>query len=147
MPLSPRTLLRWLGPRRDRTSTPASAAPAPAPASVARPVRRPVGVTGRAAILAVVVCAVGLTLLYPLREYLAQRSEIGKLRRERVAMAHRVSALDTQYQRWQDPAYIRREARIRLHFALPGETEYIVIHATPSPSPTSGPTPSGSPTP
>ena len=38
--------------------------------------------TGRAAMLALVVCLLAISLAYPLREYLSQRSDIGHLRAE-----------------------------------------------------------------
>ena len=83
--------------------------------------------TGRAAILAVTVCAVVLSLAYPLREFAAQRGEIANLRAQRVAAEDRVAALERQYRRWQDPAYVRTKARERLHYVMPGERAYVVV--------------------
>ncbi|WP_233358952.1 FtsB family cell division protein [Thermomonospora amylolytica] len=90
--------------------------------------RRPRGhLTGRAAILALVVCAIALTLAYPVREYIAQRQEIAELRhRERLAQRE-VERLAEHRRRLSDEAYIKREARRRLHYCMPGEKCYVVL--------------------
>jgi hypothetical protein len=74
-------------------------------------------------ILAVLVVSVAL----PLREYLSQRAEIGKLQDKQAEAQARVTALEQEQSRLQDPAYIAAEARRRLHFVLPGETAYVII--------------------
>lgn len=83
--------------------------------------------TSRAAILAVVVCAIALSLAYPVREYIAQRREIAELRQdERVAM-RQVAELNQRKQRLGDETYIKREAKRRLHYCTPGEKCYVVL--------------------
>ncbi|WP_030165370.1 FtsB family cell division protein [Spirillospora albida] len=83
--------------------------------------------TSRAAILAVVVCAIALSLAYPVREYIAQRKEIADLRhRERVARAQ-VAELARRKQQLGDKAYIEREATRRLHYCRPDVKCYIVL--------------------
>ncbi|GAB3487284.1 FtsB family cell division protein [Nocardiopsis coralliicola] len=83
--------------------------------------------TSRAAILALVVCAIALSLAYPLREYIAQRSEIARLQDE---LAQRQDSVDTLTERREelgDADYIEREARTRLHYQYPGERAYVVV--------------------
>lgn len=99
----------------------------PVPVEASPPPQRRASLTGRAAILALAVCAVVLTLVYPLREYVAQRGQISALRAQNAAAASRVTALEQQHRRWQDPAYVRTQARQRLHYQLPGEKSYVVI--------------------
>jgi cell division protein FtsB len=83
--------------------------------------------TSRAAILAVVACAIALSLAYPVREYIAQRREIAQLRvQQRVAQAQ-VEQLSRQKQRLGDESYIKREARSRLHMCDPGAKCYVVL--------------------
>ncbi len=53
-------------------------------AGPAQPRRAPGGLTGRAAVLGLVVCALVLSLAYPAKEFLAQRGEIGRLRAEQA---------------------------------------------------------------
>ena len=83
--------------------------------------------TGRAAILAVVVCAVVLSLAYPVREYLAQQSRIAELRADNQELQHEISTLQEKKRKLNDPAYIKELARERLHFTMPGQTNHIVV--------------------
>lgn len=92
-----------------------------------RPVVGRVGLTGRAALLAVVVCAVALTLAYPLRAYVAQRSHIAELRGGVAAQRAEVARLQAAHDRWADPAYVKAQAAGRLHYQMPGETLYVVL--------------------
>lgn len=118
-----------VGGHRDG-SPPGGSAPGP---------RRRITLTRRAAILASAVCAVVLLLAYPLREYAAQRSEINGLRAQNAAATRQVAELAEQHRRWQDPAYVRIQARERLHYVMPGETPYVVVHGGATPSPTASP--------
>jgi cell division protein FtsB len=94
------------------------------------------GLTGRAAVLGLVVCALVLSLAYPAKEFLAQRGEIGRLRAEKVQAQARVAALEERKRQLSDDAYVRAQARARLHYVLPGETVYVVV--PPSGSGTAG---------
>lgn len=92
-----------------------------------RATRRSSGITTRAAVLALVFCTVAVTLAYPVREYVAQRAQIAALRAQEKAQLAAVQELRKQNAQWDDPAYIRQQARERLHFVEPGETAYIVL--------------------
>jgi cell division protein FtsB len=83
--------------------------------------------TGRAAVLVVVLGMLAVAYAWPLREFLRQRSDIARLRSENASTQARVDALEEQKQRWSDPAYIEAQARDRLHFVMPGETAYVVL--------------------
>lgn len=104
-----------------------AAAPEPEP-------RRPGGLTTRAAVLGLVVCALVVSAALPLREYLSQRSQIRELQQSQAAAKQRVSALEEQKARLQDPAYVAALARDRLHFVRPGETAYVVIAPSSAPA-------------
>jgi cell division protein FtsB len=95
--------------------------------SPAEPSPRRTSLTGRAAILAVVVCLLAISLAYPLRQYLAQRGEISDYQTQVRAQERRVTQLHKAELRWEDPDYVMAQARERLHFVMPGETSYIVI--------------------
>ena len=82
--------------------------------------------TGRAVILAVVVCALALTLAVPLRTYFAQRSDSAKVAAQRDDLEAQIRALGEKKAQQQDPAYITAEARDRLRLVMPGETPYQV---------------------
>jgi cell division protein FtsB len=87
----------------------------------------PGGLTGRAAALGLVVCALVLSLGYPLKQYLAQRGEISRLEQQQRATQERVKVLEQRKQRLSDPDYVKAQARQRLHFVLPGESVYVVV--------------------
>ena len=83
--------------------------------------------TRRAALLVLVLCGLLVTVALPLRSYLEQRRHIGELRETVVAQRERVAELEAIRSRWQDPAYVQAQARERLFFVLPGETQYVVL--------------------
>jgi cell division protein FtsB len=83
--------------------------------------------TGRAALLALVLCSMVVALAYPMRQYVSQRAEIADLQRERQQARERVEQLRDLKARWQDDAYAEQQIRQRLHYVMPGETGFIVI--------------------
>ncbi|MGB3771237.1 MAG: septum formation initiator family protein [Rhodococcus sp. (in: high G+C Gram-positive bacteria)] len=82
--------------------------------------------TGKAVVLAVVVCALALTLAVPLRTYISQRSDAAEVAAERVVLEERVRELQIRKDQTDDPAYITAQARERLGYVMPGETPYQV---------------------
>jgi cell division protein FtsL len=84
--------------------------------------------TSRAAVLAVVICAIALSLAYPVREYIAQRRQIDQLQAERQLLTTQLRQLDQQQGRLNDPTYIEQLARNKLHLCLRGSTCYVVIN-------------------
>ena len=82
--------------------------------------------TARAVILAVVVCALALTLAVPLRTYFSQRAELEQVLAERQVLEEEVEALETEKTQLNDPTRIAAEARSRLRWVMPGETPYSV---------------------
>jgi len=67
-----------------------------------------------------------LTLAPPIKNYFTQRAQISALKSQvatdRTALEQARAELST----WQDPNYIKSQARERLHFVMPGERQYIV---------------------
>jgi cell division protein FtsB len=91
--------------------------------------------TSRAAVLAVVICAIALSLAYPVREYIAQFRQIDQLQAQRQMMLSQLQTLERQQQRLNDPAYVQQLARDRLHFCMAGQTCYVIIGGSGSGSP------------
>ncbi len=87
--------------------------------------------TSRAAVLAVVVCAIALSLAYPVREYIAQRRQIDQLLAERQATSQELSQLRAEAQQLRNPVYIEQQARDRLHMCMPNATCYVIIPKQP----------------
>ncbi|KUN21483.1 acyl-phosphate glycerol 3-phosphate acyltransferase [Streptomyces antibioticus] len=83
--------------------------------------------TGRAALLALVLCSLIVALAYPIRQYVSQRAEIADLQREQDQARQRVEQLRDLKARWQDDAYAEQQIRQRLHYVMPGETGFVVV--------------------
>jgi cell division protein FtsB len=83
--------------------------------------------TSRAAVLAVVICAIALSLAYPVREYIAQRRQIDQLQAERGQLIASLRKLEAMQGRLNDPAYIEQLARNELHLCMKGATCYVVL--------------------
>jgi len=88
-------------------------------------------------VLGLVVCGLVVRAALPLREYLSQRGQIASARAKNAQQQARVDALERQLQQWRDPAYVKAQARTRLHFVMPGEYAYVVL------SPSTAPLPAG----
>ncbi|MFJ9692975.1 septum formation initiator family protein [Kitasatospora sp. NPDC101183] len=101
--------------------------------------------TSRATVLVLVLCSLVAILAYPTRQFISQRAEISAQRAKADHARQQVEQLRRDKARWQDPEYVKAQARARLHFAVPGETPYIAVdpagQATDRPS--SAATPSG----
>jgi len=82
---------------------------------------------GRAAILAVVIAAVALSLAYPVREYISQRRQIEQHLLQGQQIARQIKRLEAQQVRLRDPGYIEQQARDRLHMCFPTQTCYVII--------------------
>lgn len=83
--------------------------------------------TSRAAVLAVVVCAVALSLAYPVREYIAERREIDQLQTSNAQIAAQVRRLQAERRELASPRYIEQLARDKLHMCFPTQTCYEVV--------------------
>jgi len=82
--------------------------------------------TSRAAVLAVVICAVVLSLAYPVREYLAQRQQIDQLVAQQQTMLAQVKNLQAQQAKLAEPSYIEQLARQELDMCFPGTQCYVI---------------------
>jgi cell division protein FtsL len=111
------------------------------PAVVPRATR----LTSRAAVLAVVICAIALSLAYPVREYLAQRQQIDQLVGQQQMMLAQVKNLQAEQGKLSERSYIEQLARQELDMCFPGAQCYIVegghspISGTPAPRPEPAP--------
>jgi cell division protein FtsB len=87
--------------------------------------------TTRAAVLAVVLCAIALSLAYPVREYIAQRRQIDQLELQRQSIAAKLGALEQQKKELSSNAYVEQQAEGKLHMCFPSQTCYVVINPKP----------------
>jgi cell division protein FtsB len=82
--------------------------------------------TRRAALLALVVCALALSVAVPLNTYLSQRDDLYSQQQQQQALRAQESQLEQRESQLSDTAEVEAEARTRLHFVMPGETPYEV---------------------
>lgn len=82
--------------------------------------------TRRAAVVAIVVCALAFTLAVPLRTYLAQQAEVSQAEERQERLETEVAQLEDRKAELEDPVQVEAEARARLRYVMPGETPYIV---------------------
>jgi cell division protein FtsL len=75
-----------------------------------------------------VLCAIALSLAYPVREYIAQRRQIDQLEAQRQAIGLKLSQLQQQQQLLGSTAYVEQQAQDRLHMCLPGHKCYVIIN-------------------
>ncbi|MBM7785683.1 FtsB family cell division protein [Tenggerimyces flavus] len=120
------------GPERTRRTVPTDAPAGPPPAGPSGPsaAARRSSLTGRAAILALVLAALVVSYASSLRAWAEQRSQIAELKAEQADRTERVGELEDELNRWNDPAYIEAQARERFGWVLPGETGYKVVDET-----------------
>jgi cell division protein FtsB len=63
--------------------------------------------------------------------YLDQRRQIAALERSVQLTREQIEELESERERWTDPAYITTEARERLYYVRPGEVVYLVDNDLP----------------
>ena len=105
--------------------------PRPDAAGATRPASPRPRFTSRAAVLVVVVCAIALSLAYPVREYLAQLRQISQLQAQHAQISAQLRQLNTEHRRLSSSAYVEQQARDRLHMCFPTQTCYVIITGTP----------------
>lgn len=92
--------------------------------------------TRRVAVLAMLVCAMALSVSVPLRTYLSQGHELAAQRAQQEELSRQVRELEHRKAALSDPARAEAEIRKRLGYVRPGETPYIVeVPEQPAPTP------------
>jgi len=102
----------------------------PGRGSGGRPTQRPVAdavrperprLTGRAAILVLVLAVLAVSWASSFRAYFQQRQHIADLRSQIAQTGDDIDKLEREKRRWQDDEYVRQQARLRFGYQLPGE--------------------------
>jgi cell division protein FtsB len=101
--------------------------------------------TSRAAVLAVVFCAIAMSLAYPVREYIGQRRQIDQLEAQQQSIAAQLSRLEKQHRQLTSNGYVEQQAQDRLHMCKPTQKCYVIINPTPPRSKTAAAHAPGSP--
>jgi cell division protein FtsB len=82
--------------------------------------------SGRTFSLVAVFFIFALVLAPPIQHYFTQRAQINALQAQVDSDRAALEAARLELMRWQDPEYVKAQARERLHFVMPGERQYIV---------------------
>ncbi|HEX5199414.1 septum formation initiator family protein [Paractinoplanes rhizophilus] len=106
---------------------------------------RPRALTGRATVLIVVFVALALAYTYPLRVYLAQESQIAQMEAGQAAQKKAIADKQQQLQKWQDPEYLRAQARERLNYVRPGDKTLVLLPGSGAAASTTGNQPAAAP--
>ncbi|MDQ0259376.1 septum formation initiator family protein [Sinomonas atrocyanea] len=131
-------------PAQDAAPAPKAAPRAPRPPGGAKrrtgpkvPLKTPVSVdsapvparafSGRIIALAVVLVAITIMLAPTVRVFLGQRAEISSLQADIAAKHAEQDSLKQSIARWEDPNYVKQQARDRINMVMPGETSYWVF--------------------
>lgn len=85
--------------------------------------------TGRAAVLVLVVAVLVVSFASSLKAYLQQRDHIDTMRAQIAQRSQTIEELQTEKERWKDPAYVEQQARERFGYVMPGETAYVALDA------------------
>ena len=86
-------------------------------------------VTGRALVLGTLVVLLLVLLASPLHRYFGSRSDVQHASQQLRDDQAELAKMNAQLRRWSDPGYIQQQARVRLQYAMPGDTVYIVTGA------------------
>ncbi len=85
-------------------------------------------------VIAVALFIGGALIVSPnLSTYVQQQRELSELRESVRQQRQAVNEADAERKKWADPVYIRSQARDRLFYVLPGETQLSVIDDIPLP--------------
>ena len=82
--------------------------------------------SNRVLALSVIFFVLALTIAPPVKHYFTQRAQISALKAQLSADNSALEKARQELTLWQDPEYVKSQARERLHFVLPGERQYIV---------------------
>jgi cell division protein FtsB len=83
--------------------------------------------TGRAAVLVIILAALTVSYASSLRAWVDQQQQMSALRTEQADQTQRVGELQDEIARWNDPAYVKAQARERFGYVMPGEVGYVVL--------------------
>ncbi|QIM19782.1 septum formation initiator family protein [Leucobacter coleopterorum] len=82
-------------------------------------------------VLVVLLLVAGVVIVSPsLSTFVQQQRELSDLRESVKQGQKAVDDIDAERAKWKDPVYVRSQARDRLFYVLPGETQLNVIDDT-----------------
>ena len=88
--------------------------------------------SGRILALSIAMSVFALLLVPSIGTYARQHEELATLRDSIAAKEAEQEDLKDQIARWDDPLYIKQQARDRINLVMPGERNYMVVGTKPS---------------
>ncbi len=113
-------------PDVEASDAPTTVAASKAPLRLPKLPRR-LGLTRRALAVLSVLVVLALSYANSLRIYLDQQNALAQAQQQIQERTQRIGQLEDELRRWNDPAFVKAQARERLGWLLPGETGYRVI--------------------
>ncbi|MFC7544860.1 septum formation initiator family protein [Plantactinospora sp. GCM10030261] len=89
--------------------------------------------TGRATVLFAVLIALALAYTYPVRLYLNQQAEIDRIAAAQAAQRQKIGELSERAALWQNPEFVKTEAKRRFYMVEKGEQPLIVLPGSGTP--------------
>jgi TolA-binding protein len=80
-------------------------------------------------VLVLVLSVLTISYASSMKAYFQQHSQIQDLRAQIASSESSIQSLESEKQRWQDPAYVKEQARARFGYLMPGQTSYVVLGA------------------
>ncbi|MDI6098404.1 septum formation initiator family protein [Actinoplanes sp. NEAU-A12] len=107
---------------------------------------RPSALTSRATVVFALLITLALAYTYPLRVYLEQESRIAEMKQAAADQRARIAEAAKELENWNDPEYLRIQARERQQYVRPGEAPLVVVEydeeragSTAAPAPAAAP--------
>lgn len=94
-----------------------------------RELLRSANLNARTLTVAGLMVAAFLVLQPQVQTLFEQRQDIADLKAQLQAEKDGLKQMQTLRNRWNDPAYVRAQARNRLFYVMPGEVSYIIMEA------------------
>ncbi|MBK0418497.1 septum formation initiator family protein [Leucobacter sp. CSA1] len=89
--------------------------------------------SGFTVLIVALVVAGGVIVSPAVSTFVQQRREIAELQQSVKLHRETVADIDAERVKWRDPVYVRAQARDRLFYVMPGETQLSVIDDVPIP--------------
>ena len=83
----------------------------------------------RMATLVIMIIIGAVTIAPSLQIYFSYRQQIADMQVQVEKAREAVEKMTVERKRWDDPVYVRSQARQRLYYVLPGEVSYLVMDA------------------
>ena len=81
-------------------------------------------------LVVVALVGIGLLTLTPyVQQWVNQQQQVAAVAAEVERAKKQLAEMKVERQRWDDPVYVRSQARDRLYYVMPGEVSYLVMDA------------------